>query len=133
MSYQRQKLTKFQITRLDCAIGLLRSFQWQCSEEGDDFWSDVIYKLSHKVEHGTSDGKPWVEPERWRVPTDEDARMRPECRVRDHEDQEWQQATLYIVDDSPSENYRYYARLKDVTAFDWWYYCEIIDNETKTE
>jgi hypothetical protein len=37
------------------------------------------------IEHGTTDGKPWVEPEL----TDEDAKQRPWVMVRDRETSNW--------------------------------------------
>ena len=103
------------------------------TSDGVDYWLNVCGKLAQMLCTHTTDGEPWVEPERWRVPTDEDARLRPKCRVRDDEDKEWQQATLFIVEDNPNDDCPFYARLNDGEGevFDWWYYCEILDNENK--
>lgn len=42
------------------------------------------------------------EPEDWIVPTDEDAKLRPACEVRDHCEKQWRDGILVAVADSTS-------------------------------
>ena len=80
------KLSSEHIAKIDqLANDLLRAFDWLGTPEGVEFWDDVHRKLTDKVKHGTTDGKPWVEPEL----TDEDAKQRPWVKVKDSEEQSW--------------------------------------------
>jgi hypothetical protein len=68
---EQEKLSQQQINdtiRAEMYLGT--AFTWGNTEEGHDYWHDVAELLGLKVKHGTSDGKPYVEPQRWRVPTD---------------------------------------------------------------
>ena len=58
---------------------------WDCTAEGTDHWVGVVASLKNMAEHGTSDGKPWVEPPL----TDEDAKQRPWVMVRDCKSEPW--------------------------------------------
>lgn len=66
--------------------------------------------------------------QRWRRPTDEDAKRRPECRVRLKDDSQWTQATLIYVDKSP-------ANFFIIQNGEWYWanYCEILDEESPNE
>jgi len=95
---EQDKLSQQQIDdtiRAEMYLGT--AFTWGNTEEGHDYWHDVVELLGLKVKHGTSDGKPHVEPPRWRVPTDEDAKCRPKCRVRDGKYHLWKDAILLFV------------------------------------
>ena len=54
----------------DCQVKLIRkvisslsmAFVWERSVEGDKYWRDFYDKLRAMAEHGTNDGKPWVDP-----------------------------------------------------------------------
>jgi len=54
---------------------------WCNLPEGREYWDEIFTKLNERAYHGTTDGKPWVEPEL----TDEDAKERPWVRVWDKE------------------------------------------------
>ena len=58
---------------------------WDCTAEGTGHWADVVRSLKNMAKHGTSDGKPWVEPPL----TDEDAKQRPWVMVRDTVSEPW--------------------------------------------
>ena len=58
------KLTKQEIGKLKQARnGIQTGVVWKNTDEGFGYWQEVINKLDDKIKHGTSDGKPWVEPE----------------------------------------------------------------------
>jgi hypothetical protein len=42
--------------------GIISGPRWQFTDEGYSYWSEVVCKLYSKIQHGTSDGKPWQEP-----------------------------------------------------------------------
>jgi hypothetical protein len=54
--------------------------KWEKMPEGHDYWDEIHAKLFNLSKHGTTDGKPWVEPEL----TDEDAKQRPWVMIRKH-------------------------------------------------
>lgn len=58
----------------------------------------------------------------WRTPTDEDAKRRPKCRVRDNGGH-WQQATLYGV----YHERGLYFGIDSEGQLGLWDYCEIED------
>ena len=58
---------------------------WNCTAEGVSYWVNVVASLKDMAKHGTSDGKPWVEPPL----TDEDAKQRPWVMVRDSVSEPW--------------------------------------------
>lgn len=58
------KLTQWQIEKLKQAKeGIRAGLAWNSSDEGDEYWSEAVRKIDLKIEYGTSDGKPYVEPE----------------------------------------------------------------------
>ena len=58
------KLTKQEIGKLKQArSGISGGVLWSRTNEGYDYWQQVIDGLDAKIKHGTSDGKPYVEPE----------------------------------------------------------------------
>jgi hypothetical protein len=67
------------------AEALLSMCKWEKMPEGHDYWDEIHAKLFNVSKHGTTDGKPWVEPEL----TDEDAKQRPWVMVRDRETSNW--------------------------------------------
>jgi hypothetical protein len=77
--------------RVLAAKDAIGEFPSAASEEGSTYWLSVYEKLLAMSKHGTSDGKPWVEP----LLTDEDAKQRPWVMVRDLEDDLWQGPCIY--------------------------------------
>jgi hypothetical protein len=77
----QRKLDDDLIQRLRAAKDAVMNINWKLTSEGPAFWEDVYNRIRNKVGHGTTDGKPWVEPEL----TDEDAVQRKSvmCRQRD--------------------------------------------------
>ena len=58
------KLNKQEIGKLKQArSGISLRVIWVESDEGFDYWQQVIRLLDAKIKHGTSDGKPYVDPE----------------------------------------------------------------------
>jgi hypothetical protein len=78
---KQRKLNDDQIERLRAAKDAVINMNWTLTSEGPDFWEDVYSRIRNKAHHGTTDGKPWVEPEL----TDEDAKQRKliMCRQSD--------------------------------------------------
>ena len=128
---EQKKLEKWEVHGLASASRHLSCcFLWENTEEGEEYWGDVIKKLSDKIKHGTSDGKPYVEPERWRVPTDEDAKGRPKCRVRDSVSNKWKEATLLYVSCFTDYPLPFCAVLPNGNA-SFFACCEILDTPAK--
>jgi hypothetical protein len=76
----QKKLRNNQAEKIEkLARDLMSAFDWADAPEGVFFWGEVHNRLRNRAEHGTTDGKPWVEPEL----TDEDAKQRPWVMVRD--------------------------------------------------
>lgn len=69
----------------------------------------------------------WPMPEpKWRVPTDQEARTRPRCRVRDHESEEWNaDESRILVAVSTELEFGFYAKHPN-NSISPWRYCEII-------
>ena len=58
------KLTNEEIGKLKQARnGIADGVIWARTDEGFDYWNEVIRLLDAKINHGTSDGKPYVDPE----------------------------------------------------------------------
>jgi len=82
----QHRLTSNHVEKIEkLASDLMCAFDWASSPEGTGFWNDIQRKLWERAKHGTTDGKPWVEPEL----TDEDAKQRPWVMVRDRETSNW--------------------------------------------
>jgi hypothetical protein len=96
----QQKLNDNLIQRLRAAKDAVMNMNWQLTSEGPAFWEDVYSRIRNKAHHGTTDGKPWVEPEL----TDEDAKQRPWVMVRDAITQDWK-GPLILIGILPSSNY----------------------------
>ena len=130
---EQRKLGSQERRAIETIVKALPEIPWEQLSEGTSFWAQVHAALNMKAIHGTTNGKPYVEPERWRVPTDEDATQRPQCRVRDCKFEQWKQATLYVVDDMQQDEETTFLAKDEEDGFWWYSYCEILDNETKTE
>jgi hypothetical protein len=61
------------------ANAVLGMCDWSLFPEGREYWDGIYESLSDRARYGTTDGKPWIEPEL----TDEDAKQRPWVMVRD--------------------------------------------------
>ena len=58
------KLTKEEIGKLKQARnGIENGVVWDETDEGHNYWQKVSELLDAKIKHGTSDGKPYVDPE----------------------------------------------------------------------
>jgi len=123
---EQKKLSTSQFERIAKARDALFGFNWEMTDEGFPYWQSIYNKLNEKAIHCTSDGKPYVEPERWRVPTDEDAIGRPKCRVRDNEDNVWKDATLIFVQEKIDATYPFTV-INEISQRDNYRYCEILD------
>ena len=126
---KQKKLTEEEVEKMRYARIALYSMEWRLTSEGPAFWNGIYKKLTDKIKHRTSDGKPYVEPERWRIPTDEDAKLRPKCRVRDHASTEWKCATLVYVSSRDNCHYPFTVILPDKRQSTY-AFCEILDQET---
>ena len=109
---------------------LFSAFRWDHTPDGVDYWDGVYERLRRMADHGTSDGRPYVEPEpekKWRVPTDEDAKRRPKCRVRDAEDGHWVEATLvHVYEKVTGDDFGFTTFCGNGEAVGW-RFCEIED------
>ena len=81
----QRKLDDDLIQRLRAAKDAVININWTLTSEGPDFWEDVYSRIRNKAHYGTTDGKPWIEPEL----TDEDARARPWVMIRNGENIPW--------------------------------------------
>jgi hypothetical protein len=60
----QKKLTKENAKSLHEAADIIQGcFNWGDTDEGVHFWGGVVELLRSKASNGTSDGKPWVDPE----------------------------------------------------------------------
>jgi hypothetical protein len=61
---QQRKLTEDQKQRINRACtDIAYMCDWSDTAKGKDYWLDVVGELLDMARHGTTDGKPWVEPE----------------------------------------------------------------------
>ena len=81
----QKKLTAAELDMVVNAKIALGLIPWSSKSEEFDYWLSAYEKLLAMSKHGTSDGKPWVEPPL----TDEDAKQRPWVMVRDRQDNPW--------------------------------------------
>jgi len=100
----QKKLSESERRRCKDIVSLMKDpFPWKDTPEEWAYWRDVWQRMGAMAEHGTTDGKPWVEPVR--VPTDEDAKQRPTVMVRENKGQlvygshagQWIRKTLVAV------------------------------------
>jgi hypothetical protein len=83
----QHRLTSNHVEKIEkLASDLMCAFDWTSSPEGAGFWDNIQRKLWNRAKHGTTDGKPWIEPEL----TDEDATKRPLVFGRVNESYAWQ-------------------------------------------
>jgi len=74
----QRKLNPEELERVEQARHNLRGMcGWTTTDRGVDYWRGVDKELSKMLLHGTTDGKPWIEPqpeigEGYRVATDDD-------------------------------------------------------------
>jgi hypothetical protein len=86
---------------LNAADAIAEMCDWDNLPEGRSYWDSIHTNLSDKAKHGTTDGKPWVEPEL----TDEDAKQRPFVKVKDNEEDEWGRFVVRLVYVKPKGSY----------------------------
>jgi hypothetical protein len=105
------------------AQGIAQMIGWEKMPEGRRYWQEIHDKLCRCVNHGTNDGKPWVEPEL----TDEDAKQRPWVMCRDAHEQRWQGP--YVLVCKTNEKYGFAAALPDFSELTSWNYCRLATAE----
>ena len=131
MTYEQKKFDPEEVQKINLCVDLLsESFEWEATPDGAEYWTSIKEKLESMARYGTNDGKPWIEPEpekKWRVPTDEDARQRPVCRVRDGKACGWAHGVLIGVGDT-SNTYPF-AAMFDSGHIEMYSYCEIEDTQ----
>jgi len=88
---------------------------WDSTAEGVVYWVGVVASLNAMAKHGTSDGKPWVEPPL----TDEDARKRPWVMVRDTASEPWCGPKVLAYVESDAAGLRGYLDTVGI----WWHYA----------
>jgi len=60
----QRKLTPRQIEHAkQAAQSLADGVTWDYTPDGDGYWMSVFDKLVSMAQHGTTDGKPWIEPQ----------------------------------------------------------------------
>jgi len=75
----QRKLTLDERSRIDLARSAIAALpKWSEISGGEDLWIDALMKLSDMATNGTTDGKPWIEPqpeigEGYRLATEADA------------------------------------------------------------
>jgi hypothetical protein len=117
----QRKYTPEELVKIKDAIDAIDTMPPWCEmSEGRTFWSDVLKKLHDKAKHGTTDGKPWVEPEL----TDEDAKQRPWVMVRDDEAHGWYGPRKLIAVDK-----KFFAVKPNANAATGWDYCRLATPE----
>jgi hypothetical protein len=110
-----------------------RAFKWEDTPDGTKYWSDICAKINWMTFYGTTDGKVPRHPIVWRIATDEDARLRPLCRVRDSEDEIWQDGKKLIAVLNRNCPFLVVGTAANgVEYLSSWVYCEIIE-DSKTE
>jgi hypothetical protein len=124
----QHKLSSYHVEKIrKLSADLMCAFDWHSSPEGSGFWCDIHKDLCNRAEHGTSDGKPWVEPEL----TDEDAKQRPWVMVRDSKEEEWGRFVLRLIYVKPKgSDYRFVTEdPKDDHGVFVWNYCRLATPE----
>jgi hypothetical protein len=103
------------------ANALLKMCDWSLFPEGREYWDKIYESLSERAHHGTTDGKPWVEPGL----TDEDAKQRPWVKVKDSEEEEWGRFVLRLIYVKPKgSDYRFATEdPEDDHGVFVWNYC----------
>jgi hypothetical protein len=105
------------------ANAVLQMCDWSLFPEGREYWDKIYESLSERAHHGTTDGKPWVEPEL----TDEDAKQRPWVMCRDAHDQRWRGP--YVLVCKTNEKYGFAAAFSDFSELTSWDYCRLATPE----
>lgn len=105
---------------------------WYKLPEGHEYWNEVYKKLVAMVEHGTSDGKPWVEPEPEPfVPTQEwlckfilTFGRFPIVNVKHNEEARWRNCVkLHCVNDNGLAPY--------FSGSLWFHHCKLAEGESQ--
>jgi len=114
---------------------LWTAFVWRETPQGQKYWQEVYEKIRLIGEHGTTDGKPWVEPEppkpEPRIPTDEDAERRP--RVRAWFDDGSMKIEGYLVVVDSCTPCPFLVRHDESRGYVCYPHCELIDEPEPTK
>jgi hypothetical protein len=105
---------------LSAADAIAEMCDWDNLPEGRNYWDSIHTNLSDKAKHGTTDGKPWIDPEL----TDEDAKQRPWVMVRDGIDHKWYGPRKLIAVDK-----KFFAVKPNANAATGWDYCRLATPE----
>ena len=91
----QRRLIEAEIEKLKKARDIMQDILLPMYSDSDQFWRQAVKLLTDKVENGTSDGKPWVEPEL----TDKDACVWPRLlvMVRDRDSGPWQGPVHFVA------------------------------------
>jgi hypothetical protein len=109
------------------ANAVLGMCDWSLFPEGREYWDRIYESLSYRARYGTTDGKPWVEPEL----TDEDAKQRPWVKVKSDSRDEWGSFLVRLIYVKPKGTaHRFVVQdpkeLYDVTE---WSHCRLATPE----
>ena len=158
----------------EARVHITNMYEWKDLADGHQYWHGVASRLLAMVNHGTTDGKPYVDPEPpipdgyrlavagdegrtdckiwclrgWhardmlqsgkpfcdqsvyivpadRVPTDDDAKSRPEVMVRDSDGQKWHptKRILILVRDCERSKYKFATTDTERIEIVCWKYC----------
>jgi hypothetical protein len=112
----QKKLTAAELDMVINAKSALGLIPWSSMSEGFDYWRSIYEAMQAKEKHGTSDGKPWVEPPL----TDEDAKQRPWVMVRDCKCEPWRgPKVLVYVEKNAADSLEFLDALGE-----WWSYAK---------
>jgi hypothetical protein len=99
------------------ANAVLQMCDWSLFPEGREYWDKIYESLSERALRGTTDGKPWIEPEL----TDEDAKQRPWVMVRQQLQREWTGPHILVC--VTKERYSFTAATPDLSETNTWQEC----------
>jgi hypothetical protein len=128
MTPKQRRLTEKEIkSAKDAADAITGIGDWGTTQDGRFFWAYVVESLVNQATNGTTDGKPWVEPEL----TDEDAKQRPWVKVKDSEEQSWSAFLVRLVYVKPAGSmFRFSAEdPNDDHALLEWNFCRLATPE----
>jgi hypothetical protein len=111
----QKKLTAAELDMVVNAKSALGAVTWSSMSEGFDYWRSIWESMQAKAKHGTSDGKPWVEPPL----TDEDAKERPWVMVRDSVSEPWCGPKVLAYVEKDAAGLREYLDTVGI----WWHYA----------
>jgi hypothetical protein len=111
---KQRRLTEKEIkSAKDAADAITGIGDWGTTPDGRFFWAYVVESLVNQATNGTSDGKPWVEPEL----TEADAMRRPLVMAKQQQSFEWA-GPFVLIDKLP--NGLFVTRFDDQKSVNLW-------------